>query len=82
MKLSFGFFLALATIVIAVSEAGMMRDIRGNVNFTPSWGKRSYGSNLVDMVDQEVCSAKGMYLEQLVQALKVSLLHSTYIGTC
>jgi len=46
MKLSFAYLLVLAIIALAVSEAALTRE-RRSVNFTPSWGKRSTGMDLL-----------------------------------
>ena len=65
MKLFLMFILAMATIVIAVSED------RELVNFIPSKWKKS----LATLNEQEKCLHKGLHLEEMVENLKVSLLY-------
>ena len=78
MKLSLAFFLALAIIAVAVSEAALTRE-RRSVNFTPSWGKRSSLGFSGPQIPQSPvfneanrCLSRGVYLEMLVEQLKVS----------
>jgi len=81
MKLSFAYLLVLAIIALAVSEAALTRE-RRSVNFTPSWGKRSTGMDLLrspQIMQNSAseggsrCLSKGLYLEMLVETLKAEL---------
>jgi len=81
MKFSFAYLLVLAIIALAVSEAALTRE-RRSVNFTPSWGKRSTGMDLLRSPqimqnsasdEGSRCLSKGLYLEMLVETLKAEL---------
>ena len=64
-------------------QAALTRE-RRSVNFTPSWGKRSAGMDLLRSPqimqnsasdEGSRCLSKGLYLEMLVETLKVSWLY-------